>query len=242
MDCPSVAQTAPPFPPLILEEITRSVLNAGNISPGADEVPTAILRLAWPRIESHILNLFTGCLSTGHHPMCFRRAILIVLQKLNKVNLSSPRSYRPIALLSVLGKGLDRTLAKHISWIAIREKALASQQFSAVPCRSAIDVVACLTHDVERALNEGRTASMLTLDIKGAFDAVLPGRLIRRLREQRWPHNLINWIKSFTAGRSVQIRLDGEMGPLVTGWARLVVAELILATHPGQGSELILSE
>ncbi|EED18955.1 conserved hypothetical protein [Talaromyces stipitatus ATCC 10500] len=57
------------------------------------------------------------------------------------------------------------------------------------------------------------TASLLTLDVKGAFDAVLPGRLIRRLREQGWPTNLVLWIASFTTGRSVQIQLDGEIGP-----------------------------
>ncbi|EED11469.1 reverse transcriptase, putative [Talaromyces stipitatus ATCC 10500] len=56
------------------------------------------------------------------------------------------------------------------------------------------------------------TASLLTLDVKGAFDAVLPGRLIRRLREQGWPTNLVLWIASFATGRSVQIRLDGEIG------------------------------
>lgn len=47
----------------------------------------------------------------------------------------------------------------------------------------------------------------------GAFDAVLPGRLIRRLREQGWPHNLVKWITSFATGRSVQVRLDGITGP-----------------------------
>ncbi|EED20796.1 hypothetical protein TSTA_039900 [Talaromyces stipitatus ATCC 10500] len=57
------------------------------------------------------------------------------------------------------------------------------------------------------------TASLLTLDVKGAFDSVLPSRLIRRLREQGWPTNLVLWIASFATGRSVQIRLDGEIGP-----------------------------
>ncbi|EED12688.1 hypothetical protein TSTA_052120 [Talaromyces stipitatus ATCC 10500] len=57
------------------------------------------------------------------------------------------------------------------------------------------------------------TASLLTLDVKGAFDSVLPGRLIRRLREQGWPTNLVLWIASFATGRSVQIQLDGEIGP-----------------------------
>ncbi|EED14578.1 conserved hypothetical protein [Talaromyces stipitatus ATCC 10500] len=57
------------------------------------------------------------------------------------------------------------------------------------------------------------TASLLTLDVKGAFDAMLPGRLIRRLREQGWPTNLVLWIASFATGRSVQIRLNGEISP-----------------------------
>ncbi|EED20964.1 hypothetical protein TSTA_081970 [Talaromyces stipitatus ATCC 10500] len=59
------------------------------------------------------------------------------------------------------------------------------------------------------------TTSLLTLDVKGAFDSVLPGRLIRRLREQGWPTNLVLWIASFATGRSVQIRLDGEIGPSI---------------------------
>ena len=73
----------------------------------------------------------------------------------------------------------------------MREKILACQQFGALPRRSIIDLTICITHDIERALNEGRTASMLTLDVKGAFDFVLPGRLIRRLREQGWPIKII---------------------------------------------------
>ncbi|EED15785.1 reverse transcriptase, putative [Talaromyces stipitatus ATCC 10500] len=100
-----------------------------------------------------------------------------------------------------------------MAWISIHYKVLARQQFGALPLRSAIDLTTCLTHDVEQALNQGMTASLLTLDVKGAFDAVLPGRLIRRLREQGWPTNLVLWIASFATGRSVQIQLNGEIGP-----------------------------
>ena len=47
-----------------------------------------------------------------------------------------------------------------------------------------------LTHEIETALVKGMTATIFTLDIKGAFDAVLPGRFVRRLREQGWPAQL----------------------------------------------------
>src|ERR1700759_3896113 len=100
-----------------------------------------------------------------------------------------------------------------MAWITVSHKVLASQQFGALPLRSAIDLTTCLTHDVEQALNQGKTASLLTLDVKGAFDTVLPGRLILRLRMQGWPANLILWISSFVTERSVQIRFDNELGP-----------------------------
>lgn len=77
----------------------------------------------------------------------------------------------------MLGKGLERLIARNIAWIAIHHKVLASQQFGALPLRSAIDLTTCLLHDAEQALNQKQTATLLTFDVKGAFDGVLPGGL-----------------------------------------------------------------
>jgi hypothetical protein len=41
----------------------------------------------------------------------------------------------------------------------------------------------CLIYDVEEALLNGRKVSLLIIDVKGAFDAVLISRLAHRLRE-----------------------------------------------------------
>lgn len=79
-----------------------------------------------------------------------------------------------------------------MSWIAIRFKVLATQHFGALPLRSPVDLTTCVTHDVEAALAKGLTVSVATLDIKGAFDTVLPGRLVKCLREQGLPPNLCN--------------------------------------------------
>lgn len=66
---------------------------------------------------------------------------------------------------------------------------------------------------MERALINNHTESMLTVDVKGNFKYLLPGRLIRCLREQGWPEKLVKWVASFTTNRGVDIRLDGEVGP-----------------------------
>jgi hypothetical protein len=130
---PAVPAASLPFPEITEHEIERSILRAGNKTPGKDEIPTPILQLGWPYLKKHVSILFQTCIKLGYHPSCFRTAVLAILSKPNKADKSSPRAYRPIALLSVLGKGLERLLAKRMSWIAIKHRVLAPQQFGALP-------------------------------------------------------------------------------------------------------------
>lgn len=118
--------------------------------------------------------LYQRCLASGYHPKAFRRADLVLLLKPNKRDLSSVRSWCHIALLSCLGKGLERLIARRLSRIAIYQKVLKSQQFGPLPKRSALDLTSYVIHEVEKARSKIMASSSLTLDIKGAFDTVLP--------------------------------------------------------------------
>ena len=126
-DAPAVPAKALPFPSPTIEEIRNLILKASNNTPSLDEVPTKILQIAWILIESSVVSLFYSYLQAGHHPQCFYEAIVAIIVKLNKADKTSPRSYRPIALLSVLRKGLERLLAKRMSWIAVKFKVLSNQ-------------------------------------------------------------------------------------------------------------------
>lgn len=52
------------------------------------------------------------------------------------------------------------------------------QQFGALAKRSATDLVSCVVHDIEEAKTQGWASTLVTLDVEGAFDAVLHNRLI----------------------------------------------------------------
>ena len=213
VDSPAVPRQALPFPAVRESEIRAASLVPGSTAPGDDEITMQVFKAGWPLLQPHVIALLKACLELGHHPKCFKLATVVIIGKANKPDKSSPRAYRPIALLSVLGKSLERLVARRMSWVAIKHSVVPSQQFGALPLRSSVDLTTCLTHDVETALSSGLTASLLTLDVRGAFDGVLPGRLTRRLREQGWPENLVKWVTSFVSDRVVKIRLDGSTGP-----------------------------
>jgi hypothetical protein len=105
--------------------------------------------------------------------LSLKSAKIIMLPKPGKRDYTQLNAWRPISLLSTLGKGLERLLAQQMAIRAIQADVLAPCHFGALPGRSAIDLVQVLVHRVEEAFQQGKDASLLLLDVKGAFNAVI---------------------------------------------------------------------
>ena len=122
-------------------------VGSGNTSPGADGISVELLAACWNTLGLRATHLFRACLRLGYHPACFKLAEVVFLPK-NGRDPSSVKGWRPIALLSCLGKGLERLLAKRMSHLAVTWEIVGRQQFGALPKRSAIDLVSCVVHDM----------------------------------------------------------------------------------------------
>ena len=68
-------------------------------------------------------------------------------------------------------------MAKCMAHLAIIWRVVGAQQFEALPKRSATDLVPCVVHEIEEARSQGWASTFVTLDVQGAFDAVLHNRL-----------------------------------------------------------------
>ncbi len=190
------------------EEVRKCTIGSGNTSPGADGVSVELLEICWKTIGPYVTDLFRACTNLGTYPTCFKLAEVVLIPKTDR-DLTTVKGWRPIALLSCLGKGLERLLAKRMAHLAVTYDVVGSQQFGALPKRSATDLVSCVVHDIEEARAVGWAATFVTLDIQRAFDAVLHNRLIRRMREQGWPDHILRWTSSFLANRRVRVRYTG---------------------------------
>jgi hypothetical protein len=54
---------------------------------------------------------------------------------------------------------------------------------------------------------------MVTLDVQGAFDALLKNRLLHWMAQQGWPQRTILFIDLFLTDRRVQVRLGQVTTP-----------------------------
>ena len=66
--------------------------------------------------------------------------------------------------------------------------------------RSAIDAVATLVHTVQEIWAEKKLAAALFMDVKGAFDHVSKGQLIKRMIELEVDGDLVKWRKVIPYG------------------------------------------
>ncbi|KAG0155024.1 hypothetical protein PDIDSM_597 [Penicillium digitatum] len=130
------------------------------------------------------------------HPP-WKVAEVAMIPKVGKKDKSSVRSWRPIALLSCLSKGLERIIAKRIAWTALTHGVLSPQHAGALPKLSATDL----------------QVTLVTMDVQGAFDALLRRRLLKRMGEQGWPRELLLLVDSFLTGRKARVRLEGSTTP-----------------------------
>jgi hypothetical protein len=168
---------------LSIEETERNVIGVLSTSPGTDKITVRLLRACWTHIKSVIHNLYAQCLAQSHFPSSWKLAEVVMLLKVGKKDRSLPRLWQPIALLFCISKGLERIIARRIAWTALRNKVLSRQHRGALPKRSAMDLVALFTYDIKAALANGKEVTMFTLDVQGAFDAVLKRQLLRHMTE-----------------------------------------------------------
>lgn len=167
-----------------------------------------LLTAFWKSIGPCSTHLFRDCLQIGYHPECFKLAEVIFIPKPGR-NPTTIKGWRPISLLSCLGKGLERLIAKRMGHLAIISNVLSQQQFGALTKRSATDLVSCVVHDIEEARSQEWASTFVTLDVQGAFDAVLHNRLIRRMYGQGWPSSILRWTSFFLKDRRVQVQYLG---------------------------------
>ena len=91
-----------------LEEVEQSTISVSSTSPGTDRVTVRLLKACWEHVKHAIHGLFSRCLALDYFPQTWKLAEVAMLPKVGKKDKTSVRSWRPIALLSCISKGLER--------------------------------------------------------------------------------------------------------------------------------------
>ena len=171
----------------------REALFAQSVkkAPGVDGIGFKALRLLWRWAEDRVVSLVQGCIKMGYHPCTWKTAKGILLRKQGKPTYTIAKAYRVISLLSCLGKVVEKVVATWISSFCENNDVFHRGQFGCRQGRSTLDAVAQLVAKVENTWAKKRTALALLLDVRGAFDRVDKGQLLKRMTQVGIAGNMI---------------------------------------------------
>jgi ribonuclease HI len=196
----------PPFTEAELE----SVLQEQNPkkAPGPDGFTSDICARAIRCSQGAFLAIANKCLAMPCFPKQWKIAHVVILNKPGKDDYTSPKSYRPIGLLSVLGKTLEKLFVRRLQWHLL--PTLSSKQYGFLPQRGTEDALYDLMKHVKTEQEAGISVVIVSLDIEGAFDNAWWPALMNQLRLRRCPKNLYLMVDSYLKDRKIVVNYSGE--------------------------------
>lgn len=180
---------------------------------GLDGIQNILLKKLPIRAIILMAKIYNGCIKIGYFPKSFKLAKVIPIPKPGK-DRKLITSYRPISLLSCLGKIFERIICARINAFVMDKNIIADEQFGFRSQHST-------THQVKRVVNfiknnkrSRRSTGLILLDIEKAFDSVWHDGLIYKLNSYGFPKYLIKLVKSFVTDRKFLVAINGTFSSL----------------------------
>lgn len=122
-----------------------------------------------------------------------------------------PSSYRPISLLSSLGKLLEKLFTAKLTKLCEEKNIIHDAQFGFRPEHSTTHQLRRVVKQIKDAKRKRKSTGAVFLDIEKAFDAVWHNGLLHKVSCMKFPLYMIKLLQSFLRNRRFAVCAEGEM-------------------------------
>ena len=128
---------------------------------------------------------------------------------------SSVANYRPISITSILSKVFERLVSVRLGRFMERSRILPTTQFAYRKGLGTCDVLLCLSHTLQSALESGQEARIVQIDFSAAFDRVNHLGILYKHCSGGIGGSVLSILAQFLSNRSQQVMVDGCRSKLV---------------------------
>ena len=177
---------------------------------GCDNISIAMIKICDITIVEPLCMIFDKCLTTGQYPSIWKKANIIPIHK--KGSRQSKNNYRPISLLPVFGKLLEKLLFDSIYNHLCANGLLIAHQSGFRSGDSTINQLLSISHEIYTVFEEtpSRETRAVFLDFSKAFDKVWHEGLRYKLECNGIAGNLLHLIQNFLSNRKQRVLLNGK--------------------------------
>ena len=206
---------SPPCPQFSIEPVSHeTVIEYLRSLPqkkaaGCDNMPARLVHEAAHIIGPSITKIINHSILTSAIPVEWKRArISPVYKGGNKMQINN---YRPISVLPVLSKVLERIVHAQLSYHLETNNLLPPQQSGFRPGYSTMSLLLKLLSDWMTAIDKGCYVGAVFLDLRKAFDTVNHGILLDNLHDVGVNSRSLCWFQNYLADRKQSVMLGNVM-------------------------------
>ena len=115
-----------------------------------------------------------------------------IIQLFKKGSRNKSENYRPVSLMSVICKLLERLIKDHMVDFLVRHKLLNSSQHGFLKVGSCLTNLLCFFEEIIKWIDEGSPVDIIFLDFQKAFDKVPHQRLLLKLKAHGIRYGIID--------------------------------------------------
>lgn len=176
---------------------------------GLDGFSVNILKISAPATIASITKVCNLSLETGKFPDKWKESKVTPIFKKGKKEYCS--NYRPVSVLPILSKILEKHVFKYLYEYLQTHKLLTNSQFGFRKNQSCQTALVALTEKMYQAIYEGKYFGMVQLDLSKAFDLVNHSLLIQKLKLYRCDRSAVKWFNSYLDNRSQKVAIKQSL-------------------------------
>ena len=185
-----------------------------NKASGPDKIHNKLLKVAADIISDPLAKFFNRCIRSGLFPNCWKLAHVTPLLK--KTPASSCTNYRPISLISCVGKVFERCVHSHVYKFLCNHSILTQSQSGFIPGDSTTNQLLVIYDNLCKAYDNRITSQSIFFDVSKAFDKVWHKGLLTKLYAIGIRGALHTWFNNYLTDRKQCVVLKGQQSTYKT--------------------------
>ena len=197
---------------LSLEEVIKLIKGLRNSSAtGIDFIDTRTVKLGAEALAPAIQHIINLSITTSIFPSAWKWHKVVPLLKSSDCDRILPKSYRPVALLPVISKILEKAVFNQLVLYLEQNDLVHPNLHGSRPGHSTATALSQLYDDWAEAVDQGSMVGVLLCDQSAAFDLCDHGILLEKLRLMGVTDSAAAWFRSYLSGRKQSCMVDGKV-------------------------------